>query len=552
MAYLLFPGRHLLTTAFQQNYLWDILRLPVSKLDLVGDYKGDSNDKITHIIFAVTSANQENSRYNPVPFYMRALGLDRFSKEYRESLGVQCDIVAIPHFNPNEHFADYILKEVSERTESNIKLTNKNTVVLSSTPTMIDMYNKLGFAVLPAEYDVANKLLKSDTPIEYIKKLVEVGNSWSDNQGLVDGVSRSTIQLWKDFPEITAKIVRLWRDPLLTESGSLTETRNYSTYAIGMGHTNLLLSKYKDIKESLVPGKIVDEGCADGALMTLLAKDFTDSDIIGIEITSEFTARCLERQRAGEFGGTFVYFHQRNLMEKIFEDSSIDTTICNSTTHEIWSYGDREESLLNYIDLKQKQLNKGGRLVIRDVVGPENKDSIVYMELNSSDGSNEDILKVCDSQDSLQEHLNGLSTHARFVRFAEDYLRGMRENGKRGEDTKIKYTEEILDNKTYIVLKLKDAMEFMTKKDYTDNWNSELNEEFAFWSFNEWKNALKNAGFRIIENPNEMEKSSRAFAIPWIVENRFNNKVALYNKEGSTLTSIPYPETNMVLIGEKI
>ncbi len=74
MAYLLFPGRHLLMTQFQRDYLWSVLRLPISKLDLLGEYKGDTNETINHIVFAVTSANQENSRYNPVPFHMRAVG----------------------------------------------------------------------------------------------------------------------------------------------------------------------------------------------------------------------------------------------------------------------------------------------------------------------------------------------------------------------------------------------------------------------------------------------------------------------------------------------
>ncbi len=552
MAYLLFPGRHLLMTQFQRDYLWSVLRLPISKLDLLGEYKGDANDSINHIIFAVTSANQENSRYNPVPFHMRAVGLDRFANEYRESLNVRCDIVAVPHFNPNEHFAVYTLKEIKEETEDKISLTPENTIVLCSTPVVIEMYQKLGFAVLPAEYDLQTKTVKEKGPIEYVKVLAEVGDKWKENETISKGISKTSYDLWSDFPSVPAKILRLWRDPLLTESGSLTETRNYSTYAVGMGHTVLLESKYQDIKDVLVPGKIVDEGCADGALMTLLARDFTDSDIIGIEITSEFTARCLERQRAGEFGGTFVHFHQRNLMDKIFEDASIDTTICNSTTHEIWSYGNQEESLSHYLRLKFDQLRDGGHLVIRDVVGPEQKEREVYMWLNKDDGSSEDVHKVCNNAQELQVHLDTLSTYGKFLRFSVDYLKDMRESGRRDTSTKISYKEEMVDGKKYIVLKLKDAMEFITKKDYTDNWKSELNEEFAYWSFSEWKLKLENAGFRIIENPNETEKSSRAYTIPWIVENRFKDKVSLYIKEGINLQPIDYPVTNMVLIGEKI
>lgn len=552
MTYLLFPGRHLLTTAFQQEYLWDILRLPISKLDILNEFKGDKNEKISHIIFAVTSANQENSRYNPVPFYFRSLGIDRFSKEYRDSLNIKCDIVPIPHFNPSEHFAEFTLKELKEQAEGGLDLNPTNTIVLCSTPALIEMYTKLGFSILPAEYNASEKKVTSKIPIDYIKILALSDGVWQNNEELNKGLSKSEIGLWNDFPIIPKKIMRLWRDPLLTEEGSLTETRNYSTYAFGMAHKNLLEAKYNDIKNPIIPGKIVDEGCADGALITLIAKDFPDSDIIGIELTSEFTARFLERQRAGEFGGTYVHIHQRNLMDKIFEDNSIDTTICNSTTHEIWSYGNKEESLLHYINLKHSQLKDGGHLVIRDVVGPENKEKNVYMDLNQTDGSEENIFKVCNDAVSLQEHLSTLSTYAKFLRFAGDYLGDMRKSGRRGEDTKVLYKEEIVNGKKYIVTSLKNAVEFITKKDYLDNWQSELNEEFAFWSFSEWKNSLRKAGFRIVENPNEPENSSRAFSISWVVENRFINKVLLFEMIDGSLVQMQYPVTNMVLIGEKI
>ena len=91
----------------------------------------------------------------------------------------------------------------------------------------------------------------------------------------------------------------------------------------------------------------------------------------------------------------------------------------------------------------------------------------------------------------------------------------------------------------------------MTKKDYIDNWQSELNEEFAFWSFNDWKNNLTKIGFKIIENPNTPTNSSRAFSIPWVVENRFVGKVKIFEKTDNGLIELSYPVTNMVLIAEK-
>ena len=71
MSYLLFPGRHLVNTRFQENYLRRILS--ASPKQLPGFIAGgvEWNASPSEIIFAITSANQENSRFNPIPFHVR-------------------------------------------------------------------------------------------------------------------------------------------------------------------------------------------------------------------------------------------------------------------------------------------------------------------------------------------------------------------------------------------------------------------------------------------------------------------------------------------------
>jgi SAM-dependent methyltransferase len=551
MAYLLFPGRHLLNTKFQETYLRDILSRSAGELQLVGNSKVPASEKINEIIFSITSSNQSNSRYNPVPFWARTISIDRFAQEFKSEFGVRYRIIGIPHYAPSSRYVDILLKEVEEATSDHISLTPENTIVLCSTPALIDAYLKAGFAVLPAEYSPADKKFNTDAPIDIIKKVFTGSVPWNESPEFTSLVSPSSQAVWKDFPDIPAEIAKIWSDPLLTESGSLTSERNYSTYALGMGSNSLIHLKYDDIKEAIIPGKIADEGCADGALMVLLAKDFPDSDILGIEITSEFMARCLERQRTGEFGGTFVHFHQKNLFDRIFKDNSIDATICNSTTHELWSYGSGEASLRDYLKKKFSQLRPGGRLIIRDVVGPENKEQEVWLRANTTDGSNEEIFKEFDSPTELSHHINGLSTHARFKRFAKEFLEDMRTAGKRGQESVVQYKEETLDDVPYFILSLKDAVEFMSRKDYTDNWKSELNEEFAFMSFSEWKKFVSLLGFQIVENPNEPAQSSRIYTNPWIVENRYEGKTNLFTMKNGSLEPLPYPVTNMVLIAQK-
>lgn len=547
MAYLLIPGRHLINTEFQDRYFPEILQKTVEALALDGTCRVPADQKIDEIVFAITSANQAYSRYNPVPFYARAIALDRFAQTLKAQFDVRYRLVQIPHMQPSPRFAETLLKEIQEGTYDHLKLTPENTILLCSTSAVMKLYRDLGFAILPAEYDLEKQAYKEKAPIDVLRDLFDTPGDWHGKSGL----SRTTQTVWEDFPDIPFDIARIWRDPLLTESGSLTETRNYSTYASGMNHSALMKVKYQDIREAVVPGRIVDEGCADGALIVELSKDFPDSDLIGIEITSEFLARCLERLRAGEFGQSFVHFHQRNLMHPIFEDDSISCTICNSTTHEIWSYGEGKKSLTNYLAMKFKQLQPGGRIIIRDVVGPEKKDREVYLWADPDNGSNEDPYKQFDTPADLAPYLGALSTAARFRRFAHQYLADMRAARRRGAESTIVFREEDVDGKHYFVLSLKDATEFMTKKDYIDNWRSELNEEFSFMSFSDWKDVLKQIGFSIVENPNEPQASSRAYANQWIVDNRFKGKTELFEMQGGTLVSIAFPETNMVLVAEK-
>lgn len=539
MTTLLFPGRHLLNSAFQAQYLRSLIKMPLAQLPFLNGRLPPATAPINQIIFAITSANQQHARYNPIPFYVRAIGVDRFARPLEMTFSISYRIIGIPHYRPTPRFAQFVLNEIEEQTEGSLRLTPENCVVLTCTPAVSQMYEQLGFAILPAESGFDPK---PETPNDLIKKLVEVGADWPTNLTLREKLAEATFDLWQDFPDVPRRVVRLWRDPLLNDAGDLTNSRDYDSYAYGMGNREIIRLKYNDIKDGIVPGKIVDEGCADGVLLSLIATDFPDSDLIGIEITGEFMARALDRLRAGDFGGTYVHFHQRNISQTIFEDNSIDSTICNSTTHELYSYGAGETTLHHYLAKKYAQTRKHGRLIIRDVVGPENGAQEVVLWLNRDDGENENVLAPFDEADALKAHLDRLSTYGRFLRFAQDFL---------GSDP-IQFREETIDKVPYVILSLSAAVEFMSKKDYTDNWASEMHEAFAFWGFSDWKKAVAEAGFHLIENPNEPQAGSRVYSNPWIVENRWQGKVKLFvSADDGRLQPHPWPPTNIVIVAEK-
>ncbi len=543
MSVLLVPGRHLLTSQFMVTYFDAVFSTPVSAQAMV---PGGTQivEPITHVVFPITSANQHGSRYNPVPLYARIAGLERTIAPYREKYGIKVSYVPVPHIASRTDFATYILKHVA--THLTEELVPASTIVWTSTDTLIANFNQLGFSVLPAEWDMATREYVHKPPTHIIRDLVTA--PWNENNPAYALVCEATRSLWNDMPEIPAHIIRLWNDPILTDSGSLTDTRNYGVYTVGMGQTDVLDVKFADIKQAIKEGRIVDEGCADGALMVRLAQRFPDSDIIGIDITGEFVSRVEERQRAGDFGNSFVHVYQRNILEPIFAPGSIDTVICNSTLHELWSYGEQATSVRKYLRDKYTELVPGGRLVIRDVVGPEDKNKIIYMKLRDDDGVQ---AGAGDMHIWNEQGIRELSTKARFYRFAHDFLRELREAGRRDATTQLTFEDIERDGEQYIRLPLRSATEFLSRKDYHDNWQSEMNEEFTFWDFAAWQAELKEVGFTIVHDASESRTFSHTYRNEWIVKNRYESCAALYEERNGQLVPYPFPVTTMVLVGEK-
>jgi hypothetical protein len=223
MTNLLFPGRHLLQTNFQEQYLRAVVQTPLERLHFLPGPPRIPHAPIDTIVFAITSANHQYTRYNPIPFHVRAIGVDRFASDFAADFHVSYRIFGIPHYEPNPRFAAILLKEIAEQTEGDLTLTPENTIVLTSTMPIAAMFQRLGYAVLPAEASVTPM---PPTPHHLLSRMMAEGQQWSYDIELRSQVSPTTIALWRDFPEVPRRIFRLWHDPILTDDGSLTTTRN--------------------------------------------------------------------------------------------------------------------------------------------------------------------------------------------------------------------------------------------------------------------------------------------------------------------------------------
>lgn len=527
--YLLFPGRHHLLTQFQFDYLKELSGKPLKNvLDIDGKAIG-KDEKITAIIFAVTSANHSNTRRNPLPFYMRALALEEFGK----ALSAPCFIYGIDDVGNVSNFSSYTRKRIKHESEGAFDLRPDNTLVICSTP-VLEMYEKEGFQILPAEL-IDRKTWKHKTRLPWdIVEDIASNADWQTDKSVCNSIHSSSMDIWTKY-RLGIKVQVLFRDKMISDDGDITTTRDYNTYVRQMDEIALL--KFQETAPHILPGRIGDIGCAVGSWIKLACQDerLRESDFYGIEVARHLYDICQQRKHNGEFKNPFVFFSQRNAVTGlVFDKNSMNTIHTSSLTHEIESYGSRAD-LLSFIKNRFEELAPSGVWINRDVVGPANKNEIILMKLNETDGRNDDFDKTFATREELAHYLSGLSTHGRFLRFVQDF--------RKHEGYQLKYELVEMNGVNYFNLPLKDACEFMSRKDYTDNWQSEMHETFCFWDFEEWKTHLQEIGFTVTEK-------SHAYTNEWIVKNRLEGKVELF-KNSSSPERITFPVTNMIVMAVK-
>ncbi len=535
--YLLFPGRHHLLTRFQHEYLsmlgseglWGAMDVNGKALEI--------QKSIKCLVFAVTSANHHQTRRNPLPLYHRAMMIQDFSSDFP----FPSNVIPIEDIGHSENFAEYTIKKIEAESDGRLKLTPENTLIVCSSP-VLKLYQELGYRILPIErLPSENEKFVTKQPWQVLETIAKSNLPFNEMDDYANYVHPASKRLWQEYG-ILSRVRMLFNDKLIGDDGDLTESRDYNTYVREMDEIAEL--KFNETKEFIRPGRIGDIGCAVGSWIKLATAEpaLFESDFYGVEIARKLYDICGQRKENGDFQNTNVFFLRKNAVTGlVFPPSSMKTIHTSSLTHEIESYGDRE-SLVSFLRNRYEELVVGGVWINRDVVGPENKDQKVYLWLNDSDGQNDLEPKLFAQKADKKKYLDSLSTYARFFVFQREF--------RKDQSYQLNYSIVSIEGRNYLHLTLKDACEFLSKKDYTDNWDSEMHESFCFFSFSEWKDIMKQTGFQIMSG-------SHAYANPWIINKRYVSKAEIYSSDANTptlsadLISIPFPVTNMLLVGVK-
>lgn len=495
--YVLFPGRHHVLTRFQADYL---SRLAAEDT----------------IVWAVTSANHENTKRNPVPYHRREAAIERFSV----LVGLRSLVVPVFDTAPTNRFAEVTIKTIQVAT--GLDLTPTNTVVACSTPAVAELYELLGFAIVAVEAD-PTVVGDPDRPWDVLLRIAAGDESWPSL------AHPATVDVFERY-RLADAVRTVVNDPVVGDEGGLTATRDYRTYVESFAAA--AVRKWELVREHVRPGRIVDIGCGAGAVLELADRDpaLHESDLIGVEVARQLYEECVHKKAQGAFTNPNVFFYHRNVLGgAVFPARSIDTTLTFALTHEIWSYGDRWESLRRFVRAIYAHTAPGGVWINSDVCGPDGRDRPVRLTLTRTDGANpaaprRDLGQLDPA--AVGDYVAGLSTRARLDQFAVDF--------------RFPY-EYAIDGADSVVLSLGAAMDYLTRKDYPHNWLSETQEQFCGIEFADWKALLTDVGF-------EVDPASRTWRNDWIVAHRLDPVAGLHRPDGQPLD---WPITHALVVARR-
>lgn len=517
--YIVIPGRHHAVTRFQVQHLKEVLQR-------------DDVEPTAQIIWAVTSANHSGTQRNPISGTRRLGMIEAVSAV--EKLPSQS--YRITNMTQKPNFAHYVLEEVRLESKGRVRLTPETTLVVCSTAEVARQYSDLGFAIDTAEFNEDFTQQVAVRPWDVVEELIKSGPQWRSSAIVQDELTPACFEYYERYG-LGDDIVEIFEDPLIdSDDGDITTTRDYSAYR--QAFEDGAKRKVADFEQYVLPGRILDVGCATGETIKLLAQkpELFESDFYGVEAARPLYQICQQRKQNGEFGGANTFFYQRNIMRSsLFPHNSLNTIITMALTHEIESYLGRDE-LHRFIQRMYDITAPGGVYINYDVAGPEDKDQIVYALLNDTDGQNpDDVLPEIDEVE-LPEFLKSLSTKARFHRFVQEF--------RAHEGDQISAHFETIEGSEYAVLRHGDLCDFLAKKDYVQSWHSEMHERFCFWSYSDWTQALQAVGFEIAEGSEPKQNT-------WLIENRFAPAAQVFTLQGEKLVEHEAPVTNVLLVAKK-
>jgi SAM-dependent methyltransferase len=165
--------------------------------------------------------------------------------------------------------------------------------------------------------------------------------------------------------------------------GGLERAAVSAPAALGRLHHDLYFERMRagigdkaQLLDHLVPGTVLDVGAGDGSLVRAIGEHGWEAT--GIDASPESVARA---------GGLVALGRAEELAGR-YRPGSFDNVVFCSSLHEIWSYGDGWETWTDVLRQAAELLAPGGRLIVRDGVGPAEPEAVWRLGLTDpADGA---------------------------------------------------------------------------------------------------------------------------------------------------------------------
>lgn len=242
---------------------------------------------------------------------------------------------------------------------------------------------------------------------------------------------------------------------------------------------------------------VIDVGVGSGLLTYHIAKHLPNTDVIGIDRNPDFVKHAQETYKLENL----EYVHD-DIIHFMSEFKHIDNIVMifSSVMHEIFSYGSGLTSISHIIS----NCN-ANRIIIRDFVAPSDPNQLVVMH-----------------------HVRDDPVARPFHTFAKEY-----------QHFPILCTNmKALGNKYIYTTNMRSAYEYIYRKDFVQNWDYELQEQYGFWSKDIAYHILKSNGYDI--------KHCNISNNEWILKNRITPYITLYDDHENFIIDPPSYQMTIV------
>jgi trans-aconitate methyltransferase len=264
--------------------------------------------------------------------------------------------------------------------------------------------------------------------------------------------------------------------------------------------------------------RVLNINCRDGIMTYAMAALNPAIEFIGIDKNVGLIDKAEK-----EYSLPNLKFMAGDIQENFVPKGSLDATVNSFTLQDIYSENQcSEKAVTDSIERQFELLKPGGFIFIQGhIMPPEDEYTLIEMP--------EDLSK--------EKSIENISEIELLIRFSEE-ARPRESVNHRGF-----YLEELpprFPRTRLFRLPAKWAKEFILRKDNRENWNSELQKEYTFFTKHDFNRIFRRYGARLLYSAPHWDDQ--------IIKSRYNKKLRLFTENSEPLGT---PETSHVLVAQK-